>query len=51
MTLSQKWMVVSKTIWIVLLFLLIAFAVWRVDSIRYDRDLENDHINETGHGW
>lgn len=51
MTLSQKQMKMSKTLWIVLLFLLIAFAVWKVDSIRYDRDLELDHIRESGKQW
>lgn len=42
---------VSKTLWLVLLFILIAFAVWKVDSIRYDRDLELDHIRESGKPW
>ena len=40
------------TTWIILLILLISFAIyWLYDSFMYDKDLESDHIRETGLAW
>lgn len=42
----------NRTLWIGSLFVFIlATVVWIVDSRLYDKDLESDHIRETGLSW
>lgn len=37
---------------LIIAILLILFTIWWViDSIRYDEDLEADHVKETGKYW
>ena len=36
---------------IILLILVLGLIYWMIDSYRYDKELEADHIRETGVTW
>lgn len=43
---------VSKTLWLVIVFLLVIGGVWWIiDSRLYDREMELEHIIETGRNY